>query len=60
MYLPTLVQPMSMLSFNSSPWKRGAPQSGLSRHIGADQSTWIAQKRTLRNAFGPPLGLKWN
>jgi hypothetical protein len=33
MYLPTLVSPISMPSFSSSPWIRGAPQSGFSRLI---------------------------
>src|ERR1017187_6859123 len=33
MFLPTLVSPMSMPSLSNSPWMRGAPQSGLSRHI---------------------------
>src|SRR6516225_4884659 len=32
-YLPTLVSPMSMASLRSSPWMRGAPQSGFSRLI---------------------------
>jgi hypothetical protein len=30
-YLLTLVSPMSMPSVSSSPWLRGAPQSGFSR-----------------------------
>jgi hypothetical protein len=30
-YLLTLVSPMSMPSLSSSPWMRGAPQSGLAR-----------------------------
>src|SRR5665811_2558892 len=33
MYLLTLVSPMSMPSLRSSPWMRGAPQSGFSRLI---------------------------
>src|SRR5437016_7970216 len=33
MYLLTLVSPMSMPSFSSSPWMRGAPHPGFSRHI---------------------------
>jgi hypothetical protein len=33
MYLPTLVSPMSMPSFSSSPWMRGAPHVGFSRLI---------------------------
>ena len=33
MYLLTLVSPMSMPSLRSSPWIRGAPQSGFSRLI---------------------------
>src|ERR1017187_1172915 len=33
MYLLTLVWPMSMPSLRSSPWMRGAPQSGFSRLI---------------------------
>src|SRR5260370_41642333 len=33
MYLLTLVSPTSMPSLRSSPWMRGAPQSGLSRLI---------------------------
>src|ERR1035437_2606523 len=32
-YLLTLVSPMSMPSLRSSPWMRGAPQSGFSRLI---------------------------
>src|SRR5262249_55136382 len=32
-YLPTLVSLMSMPSLSSSPWMRGAPQSGFSRLI---------------------------
>ena len=56
MYLPTLVQPMSMPSFNSSPWKRGAPRAGcrgtlvrISRH----GSPRIERYETLS---GRPLG----
>src|SRR5260370_1841447 len=33
MYLITLVSPTSMPSLRSSPWMRGAPQSGVSRLI---------------------------
>src|SRR5216683_2034061 len=33
MYLLTLLSPMSMPSLSSSPWMRGAPQPGFSRHI---------------------------
>src|SRR5260370_23935761 len=33
MYLLTLVSPISMPSFRSSPWMRGAPQIGFSRLI---------------------------
>src|SRR5258708_18356709 len=33
MYLLTLVSPTSMPSLRSSPWMRGAPQSGFSRLI---------------------------
>src|SRR5499425_1328357 len=33
MYLPTLLSPMSIPSLSSSPWMRGAPQPGFSRHI---------------------------
>ena len=32
-YLLTLLSPMSMPSLSSSPWIRGAPQEGFSRHI---------------------------
>src|SRR5207249_3849940 len=32
-YLLTLLCPMSMPSLSSSPWMRGAPQPGFSRHI---------------------------
>src|SRR5205823_8598408 len=32
-YLLTLLSPMSMPSLSSSPWMRGAPQPGFSRHI---------------------------
>src|SRR5258707_9836960 len=31
MYFATLVWPISMPSLSSSPWMRGAPQSGLAR-----------------------------
>src|SRR5207302_9054939 len=33
MYLLTLLSPRSMPSLSSSPWMRGAPQLGFSRHI---------------------------
>jgi hypothetical protein len=33
MYLLTLLSPMSKPSLSSSPWMRGAPQPGFSRHI---------------------------
>src|SRR5271169_3295035 len=33
MYLLTLLSPMSMPSLSSSPWIRGAPHKGFSRHI---------------------------
>jgi len=33
MYLLTLLSPMSIPSLSSSPWMRGAPQPGFSRHI---------------------------
>src|SRR5215469_14907426 len=48
MYLLTLVSPMSMPSLSNSPWMRGAPQVGFSRHI-----LWI-RSRTSRGIFGLP------
>src|SRR6202035_2121260 len=48
MYLPTLVSPTSMPSLSSSPWIRGAPQSGFSRLILRISS------RTSSGTFGRP------
>ena len=33
MYFETVASEMSIPNFNNSPWIRGAPQSGLARHI---------------------------
>src|SRR5712691_11920178 len=48
MYLLTLVSPMSMPSLSNSPWMRGAPQVGFSRHILRIRS------RTSRGSVGLP------
>src|ERR1700682_650352 len=48
MYLLTLLSPMSMPSLSSSPWMRGAPQLGFSRHI------LRARSRTSREMAGRP------
>src|SRR5712691_6688834 len=48
MYLLTLLSPMSMPSLSSSPWMRGAPQLGFSRHILRIRS------RTSREMTGRP------
>ena len=51
MYLATVVCPTSMPSFSSSPWIRGAPQSGLAR------LTSRMSRRISSSAFGrPPRG----
>jgi hypothetical protein len=47
-YLLTLLSPMSMPSLSSSPWMRGAPQMGFSRHILQIRS------RTSREMAGRP------
>ena len=47
MYLPTLVSPTSMPSLSSSPWMRGAPQSGFSR-----LSLRISSRTSLGSAGG--------
>src|SRR5882762_10199982 len=47
-YLLTLLSPMSMPSLSSSPWMRGAPQPGFSRHILRIKS------RTSREMTGRP------
>src|SRR5215469_4527929 len=48
MYLLTLLSPMSMPSLSSSPWMRGAPQPGFSRHI------WRIRSRTSHEMTGRP------
>jgi IS605 OrfB family transposase len=48
MYLLTLLSPMLMPSLSSSPWIRGAPQEGFSRHILRIRS------RTSREMTGRP------
>src|SRR3984893_16125568 len=48
MYLLTLVSPISMPSLSNSPWMRGAPQVGFSRHILRIRS------RTSRGSVGLP------
>src|SRR5260370_40549862 len=50
MYLATVVSPTSMPSLSSSPWMRGAPQSGLARLI--TRISW----RVSREIFGRPQG----
>ena len=48
MYLLTLVSPMPMPSLSNSPWMRGAPHKGFSRHILRIRS------RTSREITGRP------
>src|SRR5215475_4432465 len=48
MYLLTLLSPKSMPSLSSSPWMRGAPQLGFTRHILRIRS------RTSREMTGRP------
>jgi hypothetical protein len=48
MYLLTLLSPMLIPSLRSSPWMRGAPQPGFSRHI------WRIRSRTSRAITGRP------
>jgi hypothetical protein len=48
MYLLTLLSPMSIPSLSSSPWMRGAPQPGFSRHI------WRIRARISRETTGRP------
>src|SRR5579864_3474677 len=50
MYLATVVSPTSMPSLSSSPWIRGAPQSGLVKLI--TRISW----RVSREIFGRPPG----
>ena len=64
MYFATLVWPTSMPSLSSSPWMRGAPQSGLarlmsriSRRISSGTSVsrravWISNARTIETQHG--------
>src|SRR3954466_4312621 len=52
MYLATEVWPTSMPSLRSSPWTRGAPQSGLARLI------CRISRRTSRGTFGLPARLR--
>ena len=48
MYLPTVAWLISIPSLSSSPWMRGAPQSGLARHI------WRIKSRVAVHIFGRP------
>lgn len=49
MSLPTLVSPILMPSLSSSPWTRGAPHRGFSRHI------WRISSRTSWGTGGLPV-----
>src|ERR1700730_11858234 len=48
MYLATLVSPIEMPSLSSSPWIRGAPHNGFSRHMRRIKSL------TSHDTFGLP------
>jgi hypothetical protein len=50
MYLLTLVSPISIPSFSSSPWIFGTPQSGFSRLIVRISPRTLPQSRTARLA----------